>query len=262
MNIFASKQVGKLSYFVKDLAVLYNIIDEQRIKQSNNPEVNPRSGRKEFYVSFSRDMTAAAIRNNKRWKYGIVVDGDRLSEHYHIEPFSFTGDALNNGKDLRIKYLVSYDDNTYALNLVNWPTIQIDKSSYEAIKNMILSQSEKFNNEHKLVYQDEGKVRRNGHMIVEKFTYNVKHGDSGQLLSSHEVPGSVKTQLMKGQSTNEYEERVWADKYPFIDISGCIKGIILPKNELSDFETSELPLVTKIREVLDETCNNYDIIFY
>lgn len=261
MRIYSAKQVGDLSYFVKDLNIFYNIILYQRIKQSNNLELNPRTGKKSYYVSLSRSMTAAAIRNNKRWKYGIVVDGNKLSNRYHIEPFSFTGSSLNQGQQLRVKTLTSYDDGECKLTLVNWPTMTISSETYDFIKNLIESQDDEFNRSHKLVYQDAGKRKVNGHIIKEKYNYNVKHGDSGKLLSDVKLPSEILMQLTKGENTNEYEERVWTSS-EYINISGCIKGIILPKSEISDFESDDREMIADIREVLDTDYDSYSIQYY
>lgn len=260
-RILAAKQVGDLSYFVKDLNIFYNIIKYQQIKQSNNQEYNPRTGKKEYYISLSRNMTAAALRNSDRWRYGIVIDGNKLSNRYHIEPFSFTGSSLNQGSQLRVKYLVSYDDGTCKLNLVNWPTMEISKSTFDFIRNRILSMPEDFNNSHKLVFQQGGKRKVEGRFIDEKYMYNVKHGDSGKLLADVDLPSEITYQLTKGTATNEYEERVWMSK-EYLDISGCIIGIVVPRDEFDDFKIADDPIVQKIRESLDKIHRNYTITYY
>lgn len=262
IRVYAAKQVGDVSYFVNDLTTLYCILDDEMIIHSKHSEFNPRTGKKDYYISLSRSMTAAPKRNKKKWKYGIIIDGDKLSEHYHIEPYSFAGNSLEHTNSFRIKYLVSYNDNTYALNFVNWPTIPIDRQTFEYIKDLILSQPDEFNSSHKLIYQDGGKRRVNGHLIDEKFTYNVQHGDSGKLLSADTLPGNVRSQLIKGPSTNEFEERVWTDKYPYLDIKGCIKGIIVPRSEFKDIHHPNDSIMSDILDILDRISNSYDVIYY
>jgi hypothetical protein len=260
-KIYGAKQVGRVSYFVDNLGILETIIEENRIKKSNGTEVNPRTGQEEYYVSLSRSMTAAAIRNNKRWRYGLILDGDTLSERYAIEPYSFAGNNINNQKGFRIKTLVSYNNGTYVLSMVNWPTIEIDFDTFSYLKNEIESQSDEFNRAHKLEHQVGGKRKVRGALIDEKFNYGVKHGDGGQILKG-ELPGSVQTQLLKGSGTNEYEERIWCRQYPHINIANSIRGIIVPKKEIPDLETDTDPLLSAIRDLLDERCNGYDIVYY
>lgn len=262
IRIYAAKQVGQLSYFVDDLTVLYCILDDEMIIHSKHKEFNPRTNKEDYYVSLSRSMTAAPKRNKKRWKYGVIIDGDQLSEHYHIEPYSFAGNSFEHTKSFRVKYLVSYDDNTYALSLVNWPTIKIDRSAFESIKELILSQPDEFNRSHKLIYQDGGKRRVNGHLIDEKFTYDVQHGDSGQLLSNGNLPDSVRGQLIKGPSTNEFEERVWTGKYSYVDLKGCIQGIVVPRSEFRNVNESNNDIMEDILNLLDTNYTSYDVIYY
>ena len=101
-KILASKQVGEVSYLVGDLQILYNVVKDEVILGSKKPEKNPRTGKLENYVSLSRNYTSAALRNNSRWKYGVLLDGDKLSDHYHIEPISYVGAV---SKNLRLKPL-------------------------------------------------------------------------------------------------------------------------------------------------------------
>lgn len=261
-KIFAAKQVGRLSYFVGNLSTFYTVITTQKIKQSNKAEYNPRTKKKENYVSLSRSISAAPSRNNTRWRYGITIDGDHLSDRYHIEPFSFMGSALNRGAKIGIKDMTLYDDGSCRLRLVNWPAMSISRNTFDYIENLILSQPEKFNSEHKLQIQDGGKRRVNGHLIEKKYNYNVQHGD-GSVLLSHvdKIPDEITTMLTKGENTNEYEERVWTSSN-FLDISGCITGVIVPKSEIPDFETSDNKIITLIRDFLDEKYGDYKITYY
>ena len=66
--IVEGKQVGELSYMVADLDVLLYILDDEMLLRSRQQELNPNTGRKEYYLSLSRNLTAAANRNNTRWR--------------------------------------------------------------------------------------------------------------------------------------------------------------------------------------------------
>ncbi len=260
-TIVASKQIGDLSYFCKHFTTICNIIEKEHIFTGSSEELNPNTGKKSKYVSFSRNMTAAALRNNKRWIYGVKVDGTRLSDRYHIEPFSFTGSVIDKG-GLRIKELVKYDTGECKLTLVNWSPMWVSSKVFDYFENLILQQSEDFNTSHKLFIQEGGKRRNQGRLIDTKYTYKVRHGDSGKLISSFDsLPDYVKYVFLKGKSTNEYEERLWTSRN-YIDISGCIKGIILPKSQFRDFETSNEHDSRILRNICDEVLREYTITYY
>ena len=111
-NITAAKQVGSLSYMVESQTILDLILRTGRIKSSQKPERNPNTGEESKFVSFSRNMTSAAIRNSKRWRWGVIIDGDRLSDRYSIVPISFVGVLTNkNSANFKVKCITKYDEN-------------------------------------------------------------------------------------------------------------------------------------------------------
>lgn len=229
-SITAAKQVGDVSYFVGTLDNLYTIIKEQRIIHGKNSEYNPATKSKGFSVSFGRDILAAPLRDKDRWKYGLLLDGTKLSEHYKVVPYSYSGTMLeDNPKNFKVKYVVAYDDDTYYLNLVNWKTKQIDKQTYDWIVTQINAMPEEDQAKHKLVYQGEGKIKRNGHKIVEKYTFNNPMGDYGDIFST--APKSLIAQFVKNRGIDEAEERIWLDATSSVNLKGAIKGVILPKTD-------------------------------
>ena len=78
------KQVGEVSYMVADLDVLLYILDDEMLLRSRLQELNPKTRKKEYYLSLSRNLTAAAKRNGKRWRWGVILNGDKLSDRYSI----------------------------------------------------------------------------------------------------------------------------------------------------------------------------------
>ena len=261
-EILAAKQVGDVSYMVADLSVLYTIIDSESIKQSNSTEYNPRQKSDGHYVSLSRDFTAAALRNNKRWRYGVILDGNKLSERYHVEPFSFPGSVINSGGKFAIKELTSYDDNTYKLVIVNRPAMSVPRVVFNYLEEQILNLPESYKDSHHLVVQEEGIRRVKGRKIDTKYLFNVKHGDGGRILSKFDsLPEYVKYVLTKSAGTNEYEERIWTERN-YISIKGCILGLVLPQKEIPDFETDDRKLVVALRDLMDSKMNEYQIVYY
>ena len=217
MRILEAKQVGTLYYMVPSLEVLTNILSTGMIHASEKAEYNPITKNKQHSVSFSRQPRQSEL-NSQKWKYGVKIDGDKLSNKYSIEPYSKVGTDINR---LRVLYLIEYDDGTCVLNLVGWTTRIISKRLFDSIEKLILSQSDKYNSEHKLEIST-GKRPYKGKRAVKKYMYRVPHG--GVKLTSEQAAIIAEPQF------NEAEERIWLTTSPTIDITGCIIGYVLPKN--------------------------------
>lgn len=226
ITITEGKQVGDVSYMVATLETLVNIVTDEKILRSRLAELNPDTKKKQYYLSLSRNLTSAGIRNPKRWKFGVILDGDKLSDNYSITPVSYAGIQMSYS-DLRVKWIAAYDNGTYALNLVNWATIPISKNLYDLIVTEINNMPEELKQKKKLMYSGEGRNVVNGRKLKEKYLFNVKTG--GLKLTYKKYP-EICTTLSKNENVNETEERIWipTDR-PFIDIHNCIKGVIIPR---------------------------------
>ena len=260
IKLVEAKQVGRVSYMTDSINTIANIIEAQRIR-SSRPEYNPKQRKNMQYVSLSRNMTSAANRNANRWKYGIIIDGDKLSNRYSIEPFSFAGNAIIKGDRFRLKTLTLYDDGICSMYLVNWGTKIISRQLYNKLEEIILNLPQDVKDLKKLTVKNGGARKVNGHKIEKQYYFNVKTG--GFNITS-EMLGNVSSELLKNQSIDEQEERIWTDK-PSINISGTILGIILPGNEIKnkeEFETSKNENIQILRKVISKVNPNYEIIFY
>lgn len=241
MQVTAAKQVGPIYYMVKDTAVLELIVFQGIIRTSIKAEPTGKGNGSKHYISFMRDLTKAD-RNPNRWIYGIQLDGDKLSNRYKIEPYSFAGGAMKKSY-YKVKTLISYDDNTYALSLVNWPTIKIPQSVFEDIKQLITSDSQNINKVKRLEVST-GKRKYQGRTIKEKYNYDVKTG--GVSLNDENLSAESLNYLMKHTNLNETEERIWIlnDNVKFITIKDCITGYVEPAGDDSievKIEDSSLP---------------------
>ena len=165
------KQVGEVSYMVADLDVLLYILDEEMLLRSRLQELNPKTRKKEYYLSLSRNLTSAAKRNSKRWRWGVILNGDKLSDRYSITPVSYSGIQMSYS-DLRVKYITAYDNGTYALNLVNWPTIEVNEFIWDKITKEINNLPEEFKEKKKLQHTYEGRNTINGRKVKEKYLFN------------------------------------------------------------------------------------------
>lgn len=256
MKIVTSKQVGDISYMTASIDDLYNIVLDEEILSSRKLELNPKTMKKQYYVAFSRDYTSAAKRNSHRWRFGVIIDGDKLSNVYNIQPYSYLGTLLTHKGDLRVKYLVKYDDNTYYLNLVNWSTVPISESVYESIADEIDNLPRERQELWRLSYLGEGKIRRNGKKISERYLFDTKTG--GLRINMNRYP-ELCNALLKLPDFDETEERIWlTHNNEFVNIHSCIVGLITPRiiteEEQSAFDD--------ICDILDLHNISYKIVEY
>lgn len=230
MKVVGGKQVGPVYYMVKDVPVLCTIVEQGVVRTSIKAEPTGGGNGSYHYVSFMRDLTKAD-RNPKRWVYGIQLDGDKLSDRYKISPYCYSAISLQSSRN-RVKSLAAYDNGTYTLSLINWPTIEVSKEVFEDIEREIVSDSQHLN-QLKHLEVSTGKRSYLGRTVVVKYNYNVPSG--GIVLNDKTVSSSTISYLLKHSTMNETEERIWMldDNIKFIDISGCITGYIEPKEDES-----------------------------
>lgn len=175
MKIYASKQVGPIYYMVDSVAILRTISTTELIKTSNEAEEGYSDNKSHHYVSFLRSVDKAG-RNPKRWRYGVELDGTKLSNRYKIVPYSFSGNKLQGNKRyFRIKYAAEYDDDTFVLQLVDWPVMKIPEKIFREIESAILSDCENINEIKKLQITPGVRAYR-GRKAIVKYTYPVPSG--------------------------------------------------------------------------------------
>lgn len=215
---------------VDTVSILSTIIHTEVIKVSNKPEKGYSDNKLHYYVSFMRSLDKAS-RNSGRWKYGIQIDGTKLSDKYSIVPYSFAGNSIRRTKRYyRVKYLASYDDGTYVLQLVDWPVMSIPKPIYDDIVAAIKSDVEGINDKKHLTISP-GKRAYRGRTIITKYLYDVPTG--GIALNEDTVSASTLNYLLKHTNLNETEERIWVldSSKPYINIHNCITGYIAPEGD-------------------------------
>lgn len=256
MKILASKQVGDVSYLVAEIETLYNIVRDEIILSSRVPEKDPNTGKPEHYISLSRNYTSAALRNNGRWRYGVLLDGNKLSERYHIEPISFYGGVR---KGVRLNTLTKYDDGTcYALLINGGGSMQIPSSLYDSIEQIIINLPEETKQQKRLIVQTGGKRRYRGRMIDTKYTFKNPNG----FPLNENTLGSQFTNLLKHTDLNETEERIWVQNKKSISISGCIIGLVLPKSEADRLDEPD-GVFAMLRQEMDSlNPSGWDLVTY
>lgn len=177
-NLLEGKNYPDLSYLVETPEILLSIVSGGVIKTrftKDHPDITPEvidsktnaelaaeysdiysetnanqsiSGR----ICLGRDLTKHAYINPSKWGWGVILDGQKLSDNYKIEPVNHNYEILKNPTGshyLRIKELFSYKINDkiyYGLHLVSRPNamMDIDKNSYLYLKDLINSQTKEF----------------------------------------------------------------------------------------------------------------------
>lgn len=228
--IFESKQVGMLAYFVSSLDVLENILSTNKIAHSRSKELNYNTSKSNYSISFSRDFDSPHRRNPKRWRFGIIVDGDELSNRYEILPVSYTGVVFQKS-GMCVKCITAYDNDTYTMQFTNWKSFQISEKIFNSIKREILNMSDAEKDSCGLVIQNDGKRTVNGRRISEKYLFTKKYG--GFVLTTQKYP-ELTAAISKLPNVNEFEERIWVINKNFINIKGTVCGVILPENMTED----------------------------
>ena len=127
--------------------------------------------------------------------------------------------------------LISYDDDTYYLRLVNWKKFEISETMFDKIQSEISNMTDGEKIKSGLTYQSGGKRLINGHRIREKYVFSARYG--GLTLTDQKFP-EICSMISKLPSVNEYEERVWIKNGFYISIKGCILGIIVPGDMTED----------------------------
>lgn len=260
-TVQASKQIGEVSYFADSLHTLVQIIDQQLIAVSA-AEYDTYTKQKRPYVSLSRNLTAPATRNSRRWKCGVVLDGTKLSNRYEIKPVSYAGYNFHTSSKFKLKSITAYDDNTYRIDCLNWTGIYVPKSVYEEIKLNIetLPDSSKDNLEH----QGRGKRPYRGKTVVERYVFTNRYG--GPALSML-VSDSTARKILSSPRIAEFEERLFPKDNQYVaSIANCILGVVLSEADAKEFELNkddESSVYCDLHRALVIACGpNFKVIAY
>lgn len=248
-----AKQVGKISHMTKSLSNLINILKSGQIYASKRDDKNRNTGKMQHYVCFSRDLTSAHLRNPKRWGYGVIIDGNILSNDYPIEPNSFVGNVLTprpgnkSYHKCRVRKLTAYDNNTYTLTCENWPTIEISQRLYKKIQSII--ESEVAERGLKVSHTYKGIQSYRGRTVAERYSFGRYQGI---ILNSDLLDGDISV-LSKHPKMNETEERIWLPKgVESVDILNSIVGIIMPKRDKDSDDKDVKEALTCFRNIVGD----------
>lgn len=232
LNINGSKQIGTLYHYTKRASNFWSICESLSLRPGTKQE--PKEGKLQPFVAFSRESTAP--KRSTHWKYGFIIDGDRLSEHYKLTPISFAYRELSqkSNSSIRIKSLRLYDDGSAAVYLIRYGSIPISKTLYDELALWIEDLSKAQKDKSRLIKKGRGKIRRNGRLLLASYTFDSPVGSPD---ISTALSDAAKSELSRSFRLYEAEERVWFDKATDllvdtnqISIKGLLQGVILPKS--------------------------------
>lgn len=143
------KNVGYISYGIKNsnddspIRVLDYILQSDKIKSSVAQEKLYPGSDKDAFVSTSRDYLSH-IKNNSQRPVGIILDGNKLSNKYKINPINWA--TLEFDKDtsrLSIKYMYEFTnlDNpsqkVYKVQFDNYGAFFVEKEIFEILEKIM-----------------------------------------------------------------------------------------------------------------------------
>lgn len=235
MIILASKQFYELSYFADTVVAFGTIITTKQIRLSTKPEYDPNMNNNKYrYTSFSRDLLAAPKRNPSKWRFGVILDGELLTDRYSFISFSYAGVALYKGDMLKIEYIIYDKDGKGELKLFGRSPIYISN----ALAQSIISKGDFSRYRFEQIMTDVHKYYTKNRRIA--------------IYISDIISNRQYAEITKSSSLNEYEERIWNhnknerfmtnENHKYINILGCIKGFVLPM----DLKMKECNVVNSI----------------
>jgi hypothetical protein len=286
---------GVLRYFVEDIPTLAAIIGRGRIKASLQKETDTQTPRGEKYhkkrpfVSFSRQLFSHAYRAPKKWKYGIAVSQEKLeSLVQQMQGANVSTDFDHPGSTMHVYGAVKLQDGTellitsfgsFSINLnektrqalKQYQGIEVEKTDfYDKIKNFFdnfIEERREADPETLISYTEDIKE-------VEKHLIKRRPIDS-KVAEGFILRGFCRTQFLspyfkdlyeaipglfdyikEHTNLNEGEFRVWLDdNQQYLDISGCIVGLVLPSNyKENNYDNPEntAPDVLYLRKLVKE----------
>lgn len=256
---------GLLRYFVAHIETLANVIERGRIlastgeSKSSNP--GTRKGKKLPFVSFSHQLFSHAYRRGSVWKYGIVVDQNKLEQkvlslnnttiednfvHQNKSSRVFGAAKLVDGAEILITSYGSFEMNLSDAKrkaLGDIPNTDYYEKVKASFNTRLDAEREKYADGHaKSITVNDFYCTETPEFIKRYLKTDVDVVEGFLLVNRlqstsikftdicKDVPGLF-DYLQEHTTANEGELRVWLPKdQKYLDISGCITGIVLPSN--------------------------------
>jgi hypothetical protein len=281
---------GLLRYFVAHIETLAAVIERERILASNGESKKPSNdkinGKKLPFVSFSHQLFSHAYRRGSSWKYGVVVDQKKLEQkvetlvntniednyvHENKSSRVFGATRLANGAEIIMtsygQFEIDLDDSKRKV-LGDIPKTGYYEKVKASFNTRLKAEQAKYADGHAKSVTAESFSCTESPEVIQKYLKTDVDVLEGFLLIDRrqatgvrftdvcsDVPGLF-DYLHDHTTLNEGELRVWLPKgEKYLDISGCIIGIVLPSNYKEnnyDNEQNTAPDVMWLRKLVKE----------
>lgn len=281
---------GLLRYFVAHIETLAAVIERERILASNDESKKPSNdkinGKKLPFVSFSHQLFSHAYRRGSSWKYGVVVDQKKLEQkvetlvntniednyvHENKSSRVFGAARLANGAEMIMtsygQFEIDLDDSKRKV-LGDIPKTGYYEKVKASFNTRLKAEQAKYADGHAKSVTAESFSCTESPEVIQKYLKTDVDVLEGFLLIDRrqatgvrftdvcsDVPGLF-DYLHDHTTLNEGELRVWLPKgEKYLDISGCIVGIVLPSNYKEnnlDDEQNTAPDVVWLRKLIKE----------
>lgn len=251
--IVAGKQVGQVYYMCESLFALRNILRSGEIKMSSKKEKSINTNKLEYFTSLTRNFKSLVAQKPNKWRDGIILDGDRLSDSYAVDPINFVGTSAENQKGpqgkLKISQITRWPSRCM-IRFVGWSKeLKISLSAYSQIKEACLNDLSDTERQKCRFEISQGKRNRGGEKFIERLKFNTPGGSPPSIFTY--LPDAVTSEL--STVANQYEERIHGPQnltesmpqrfrsrnvdtldLPVVHIEKCVKGIIVNSEDAED----------------------------
>jgi hypothetical protein len=278
--ILSGKQLGDVVYMCESLFAVRNILKSGEIKMTSKKEKSLRTGKPEYFTSLTRNFKSLVSQNPTRWRDGIILDGNKLSDTYAVDSINFAGYNMLHQEsprtgNFKIRQITRWPSRC-TIHLVGWSNeMSVSLDSYLDIRHVCLDELSEADKERCRMELSEGKRRVHGEKFIERIKFNTPGGSPANIfkLLRHTTNSEI------SQLVNQFEERIHGPKSkseasaprfmsrnvesipgPVVHIDRCVKGLVIN----SEDELNHPDIMSSIEEILFSKYNleDYDCIEY
>lgn len=229
----SGKNIDDLYHFTPRADLFYLICSDRILRAGDKEESGPTHKGKNPFISFTRSHNLHKT-SHKNYRYGFIIDGQKFSDRYRLEPISYVGHQVAKGtNNFQIMRITRYQNGKCKASTKPYGTVDISEETFSKLADYIEKLPEDLKNKKKLSHKEGGtrNVSGVGAPIAEQYAVGTPNGISIKTKNIPEAAnlGSI---LSQNENIDESEERVWNDK---VSIDNCLKGVIIA-NDLTDSE--------------------------
>lgn len=264
--IVARKQIGQVYYMCESLFALRNILRSGEIKMSSKKEKPINTNKPEYFTSLTRNFKSLVAQKPNKWRDGIILDGDKLSDNYSVDPINFVGTSAENQQGPQGKLKISqitHWPSRCMIRFVGWTKeLKISLSAYSQIKEACLNDLSDTERQKCRLKISQGKRNRGGEKFIERLKFDTPGGSPPSIFTY--LSDAVISEL--STVANQYEERIHGPQnlagptpqrfrsrnvdtlnLPVVHIGKCVKGIVVNSEDAENYPE----IVSELTELLE-----------